>query len=119
MSTETRYMLTTPQGEISLAEISNKLAEIADNTPPGHPEHENNASMWEEILDGAEPIKWHSIEKDIAQLSLQWPGTLFTIDCEGETAETMWRLYAKDGMYQSVTAEITYPEPDPNEMKQP
>ena len=119
MSTETRYTLTTPQGGIPLEEISAKLAEIVDETPLGHPEHKTNASMWEEILDGIEPMNWHSIEKDMAQLSQQWPGVLFTIDCKGQTPEDLWRVYAKDGMYQVATAHVTYAEPDPNEMKYP
>ena len=55
----------------------------------------------------------------MAELSLHWPGVLFTVDCKGETTEDLWRVYAKDGMYQVAKAEITYPLPDPTQMRQP
>ena len=119
MSNKTKYLLTTPNGEIPLPEICAKLADIVDDTPPGHPDHQGNAAMWEDTLEGSEPMDWHSIEKDMARLSEHWPGLLFTIECKGQTPEDLWRVYAKDGLYQVTIAVVTYPEPDPNEMKRP
>ena len=59
----------------------------------------------------------------MANVSEHWPGVLFIIECKGETADDLSRVYAKDGMYQVVRAQVTYPEHDPEhdpeQMKRP
>ena len=53
----------------------------------------------------------------MANVSEHWPGVLFT--SQGRTADDLSRVYAKDGMYQVVRAQVTYPEHDPEQMKRP
>ena len=119
MPSETTYTLTISQDTPPIEEIAAKLAEIADDTPTAHPEHNSNTELWIETLEGTEPFNWHDMEKDMAKVSLHWPGVLFTVECKGETAEDLWRVYAKDGMYQIARADVTYPGQDPEKMKRP
>ena len=55
----------------------------------------------------------------MANVSEHWPGVLFIIECKGETADDLSRVYAKDGMYQVVRSQVTCPEHDPEQMKRP
>ena len=119
MSHETRYNLTTPTGHPAVEEIASKLAEICDATPPGHPEHNASTELWADTLEGRETTYWHEIEKEMAELSTNWPGILFTIDCQGQTPDDLWRVYAKDGVYQVVKPALTYPEPSPDGWRKP
>ena len=112
MPQETTYNLTTPSGQPYVEDVAAKLAELVDNTPPGHPEHHANTDLWTDVLEGNDRIHWHTAEHDMARVSLSWPGTLFTLECLGESPEDLWRVHAKDGGYQVLKPEIRYPEPD-------
>ena len=119
MSYHNTYNLTEPTENPYIEDVAAKLAELADQTPAGSPEHQQNAQSWVEVLEGMDPIQWHTIENDMARLSASWPGVLFTIDCKGETSTDLWRVYAKDGMYQIAHAYVSYPEADPEQMRRP
>jgi hypothetical protein len=63
--------------------------------------------------DGVQSCKWYNHEKDMKELSLQFPGALFTLHGEGENTGDLWNLYCQDGRLQEQHAEIVYPPFDP------
>jgi hypothetical protein len=53
-------------------------------------------------------IKWYDHEKDMGDLSEEFPDILFSLNCLGEDGER-WMIYALNGATQEVKPEIVYP----------
>ena len=113
------YYLATPLEDPQPFQVAAKLADIADGHPPGHPQHSHTARRWDHILLGIRAFQWNSPEDDMANISAHWPDTLFTITCNGEHPDDMWRIYALNGNSQLVKAQLIYPEPDAKLMTPP
>lgn len=59
--------------------------------------------------------KWYSQEKDMWELSLQFPEVLFYLHGNGEDDDDLWDEYWQNGSFQHCHAVI--PPYDPKEMK--
>lgn len=57
-------------------------------------------------------VKWYDHEKDMKQLSLQYPNSVFLLTGEGEENDDIWQKYFKNGKIQSCYAKITFDEFD-------
>lgn len=77
MSFLTRYALTWDVPEPSQEQVTARLAALMD-------EPEDDVRR---ILNEHEPAKWYDSEEHLIILSREWPGTLFSLDCEGEDGE--------------------------------
>ncbi len=62
-----------------------------------------------DLLEGATVcMKWHNHKYDIMQLSQAYPEARFLLEGEGAESGDIWRLYAKNGMYKKIYAEIVF-----------
>lgn len=61
--------------------------------------------------------KWYDYEKDMIEISKQFPGVLFTVSGEGEENDDIWRSYFKDGKTQFSKAIITFEPYDEGKLK--
>ena len=64
-----------------------------------------------------EQCKWYSHEKDMRELSAQFPDVLFTLDGEGEESGDIWTEYHKNGKMQRAQAKITRGDFDPEQLE--
>lgn len=62
----------------------------------------------DEVIQGEN--KWYSWEKDMKDISKQFPDTTICLHGEGEDREDMWYAYFKNGKEAYYKAEITYPD---------
>jgi len=88
----TDFTITTDSSAIITDLICTALAEIS-----GY-----------EFEDGNANGKWYDYEDHITQVSKQFPFVLITVDGEGEVSGDIWRLYARNGEVEKVTAQITF-----------
>lgn len=61
---------------------------------------------------GITDVSWYTYDKDIKNLSEEYPDTLITVKGNGETNGDMWVAYFKNGKSYRVAANINYPEFD-------
>lgn len=66
--------------------------------------------------NGQDQAKWYDCNKDVAAMSLEFPGVVFTLSGEGEESPDMWRAYFLEGGVQEERAKITYPPFDPKKL---
>jgi hypothetical protein len=57
-------------------------------------------------------MKWYSWDKDMKELSLEYPNLLLRLAGSGEDDGDMWCAYYMNGKSQMVKAQITYADPD-------
>jgi len=55
--------------------------------------------------------KWYDHEDDIIALSKEYPDIIFVLEGVGEEFPDAWRMWAHNGEWEKVHAEITYPMP--------
>jgi hypothetical protein len=65
----------------------------------------------------ASDCKWYEFEKDLKELSLRFPDTLFAIERVGEENPDMERVYAKNGKSVSLVARVLWPEFKEDDLK--
>lgn len=104
----TNYSLetdATPDSEVA----ENIAARLRDDEGEG-----DFVYALEEKIAGVEygprdACKWYEHQKDLVELSKQFPGVLFTLSGEGEENGDLWKLYVRNGVAQEAKAVITYP----------
>lgn len=60
---------------------------------------------------------WYDDEKEMAELSKQFPDILFTLSGSGESAEDLWKKYFRNGLVQRAPARIIYDEFDERKLR--
>lgn len=86
------------------------LGEIIDNDPDTFYGIDTNG----ESIDS---VKWYSHQKDMKEVSKQFPELVFKLSGEGEEAGDIWIEYYKNGKIQECPAKITYDEYDESKLK--
>ena len=66
------------------------------------------------FIDGyfGDDMSWYEHEKEVAELSADFPALLFYLRGEGEEAGDVWELWARNGKTVKVQAELTFREVD-------
>lgn len=62
--------------------------------------------------DEWDTMKWYGHDEDMKALSLEYPNVMFVLTGAGEESGDFWRSFYKNGVWQTVTGEVTYPDPD-------
>ena len=76
-------------------------------------------SKYSEIKNGyLYDAKWYDWERDLIQVSSEFPEVFITVDGDGEESDDIWRAFIKDGAIQFAAARIVYDEYDPAKMQQ-
>lgn len=57
-----------------------------------------------------EPIKWYEHDKDMVNLSKEYPEVIFLLEGEGEEPDDHWRELYYDGNCARAQAVISFPE---------
>ena len=70
----------------------------------------------DEELDCWEPAKWYEEEKQMKQLSAEFPEVHFTVHGEGESNEDIWDHHYLGGKIQRCEAKIVIPPFDPDKL---
>ncbi len=65
----------------------------------------------------SQEVKWYDHDKDMLQLSREFPDIVFTLDGEGEENGDIWKAYYHNGKFVKNRAEIKFPEYNPNDLK--
>ncbi len=89
----------------AMNQVTGKLTEMRDGLSPGDPGFENAGKNWDLILTGVMDTHWPDAESDVAEISRQWPDSVFTLDGEGEERQGNWRTYFQNGMRDARTGE--------------
>lgn len=63
-----------------------------------------------------EGMKWYDHNKDMKELSKQFPNILFKLHGNGEDFYDTWNKYFLNGKMQFCQAEIVYPPFDPDKL---
>jgi len=58
--------------------------------------------------NSVERTKWYEHADDMKEMSLAFPGVLFTLSGEGEDAGDIWKEYYLDGKYQADKAVLRF-----------
>lgn len=116
MGYDTTYNLSWDEEKgPSREEVAAAMAEIAEGATPGQSDFERQRNAWAEILDGDPAVRWYQNEQDMRRLSVRWPGTIFTLDKDGELGDRS-RDYHQNGLMQEVPGETWYPPFDPSKL---
>ena len=119
MSYETTYSLSWDGTSPTKEEMAQALAENVDGSTPGQQDYEDVISGWMEMLEGdITETRWESREKDIAKISMIWPGTLFMLSMQGEQGGSHQDYYL-NGLVQTVQGEIVFPPFQPEHLREP
>lgn len=63
-------------------------------------------------------VKWYDWKEDMAKMSADIPGVLFTLTGQGENGmNDIWRAYFFNGLYQHEKAQIAFSEFDKDKLK--
>lgn len=108
MGYNTRYSLKV-KGELT-EEMVLKLMEI-------NPGYFYNKECVYELKNFSMIAKWYDHENDMRELSECFPGTIFTLEGEGEESGDLWRKYFLRGKMQGVHAEIIFEEFNPLKLR--
>lgn len=111
MSYDTRHRLNWNDGP-SREEVIEAIARVS-----GDPD----TQYWDGVTSGDSAVSWYDHETNVARMSEQFPGTVFTLEGEGESGpnEDMWKKYFRNGLVQRAPAAITYPEFDESLLAEP
>ena len=58
--------------------------------------------------------KWYEHDRDMTELSKQFPNVIFQLDGNGEESEDIWTSWYHDGKIQGGHVKIIYPEFSPD-----
>ena len=56
-------------------------------------------------------MKWYDHEDDVIAISKEYPNIVFVLEGIGEEFPDAWRMWAHNGEWEKVSAEVTYPMP--------
>lgn len=68
----------------------------------------------DENLDGLDAVKWYEEERDMTEVSIEFPHVYFIVNGEGEDREDIWEHHYRNGMFQELYASLVFPELDPD-----
>ena len=83
------------------------MAKICDCSPEAIADDEAEYCFYE-------AYKWYDHNKDMIEISKQFPDILFILDGTGEDHEDIWRTYYHNGKYEETYARIAFPMPKVN-----
>lgn len=65
------------------------------------------------VLDiyGSNEVKWYDHDKDMIEISKQFPDYTFQLHGDGEETDDFWFSYYKNGEYEYCPAVLKYEEP--------
>lgn len=61
-------------------------------------------------------IKWYGYDKDMKQISLEFPDVILTLDGLGEEALDIWKAYYKNGKGFKTRAKTVFEEYDESKL---
>lgn len=67
-------------------------------------------------FDQGEEVKWYEHEEDMKKFSKRFPDIVFCLEGRDEEGE-VWRKYFKDGKFQYVKPQITWPDYNVRDIK--
>ena len=91
-------------GKISLENIVKGALDDPQNFPTSY-----GCSFQGCCDDG--PIKWYDHDDEMKRLSKHFPDVVFILKGDGEDSDDRWVTYYKNGISQSFTATVVFPEP--------
>ncbi|ASR77580.1 hypothetical protein SEA_PARADIDDLES_99 [Streptomyces phage Paradiddles] len=53
-------------------------------------------------------LKWYDWEKDMKQLSREWPNVLFILEGDGEETGDLWKAWFRNGEMHKLEAKIVF-----------
>lgn len=81
---------------------------------------ENDEDTFYGIDENGEPVdcvKWYDHEKDMINVSKEYPELVFKLTGEGEEAGDLWHKYFKNGKKQVCEAKIVFDEFDESKLR--
>lgn len=107
MGYSTGYYLDVHRGDLQIQDILEAVGE------------EFGGLYYAVDIDGdrLDDVKWYDHEKDMRELSIKYPETVFVLRGEGEENDDSWYKYFKNGKMQDCYAKITYDEYNENELR--
>ena len=76
--------------------------------------------IWESsdtFIGGSYYGRWYDWDRDLINLSSEYPEIFIVVDGDGEERDDFWRAFIKDGAIQYSGGHIVYDEYDPEKMK--
>lgn len=70
---------------------------------------EDNGTVFALVLENDDASKWYDNEKEMIELSKEFPDVLFKLHGAGEESEDIWDEYFMNGKSQYCEAEFTIP----------
>ena len=103
----TNFNLTMlPEPDINFGtEIMKAIAAKIDNKDP------NDISDYDAEWCLGDSLKWYDHDKDMIEVSKQFPDITFILDGEGEDNDDIWKAYYKNGEMEVIQARIVFDEP--------
>ena len=108
MSYYTQYTLTWNTPEPTEDQMVNAVAPLL--LEQGQAITPTQLDWVQSIITGGDTTKWYNSDQQFAELSKQWPNTVFSMHCEGEDGEK-WVTFFQNG--RALTEAITQPEFEP------
>ncbi len=78
--------------------------------------HDDASYALDNDLSASDSCKWYEHEKDVRELSAQFPTLFITLRGDGEEQGDQWIEYYKAGKMQRVEAKITFAPFDPKKL---
>ena len=97
MAYMTYYYVEISDPGPSTEDLERQLTWVADKTLPGNPQYEEKSRFWAEVLSGDLDASWYDHREHMQQISLEWPGVLFTLTGRGDDQDDQWVEYHMDG----------------------
>ena len=86
----THHDLEVDDCEIEMEAIAKTIGEVTNDV---------DDRWWQAAITGEESCKWYSCHEDMAKVSAEYPGVLFTMRGEGEETGDQWIAYYRDGKH--------------------
>ena len=113
MSYYTQYTLTWDTPKPDVDQMVNAVAPLL--LEEGEAITPTQLELVRSIITGADTAKWYNSDHQFAELSKQWPNTVFSMRCKGEDGD-QWVTYFQNG--RALTEAIIEPEFDPDRFDQ-
>lgn len=118
----TRYEFNTMKNRYKVSEIVLYMKTECFKYGKFHPfkyefdDHLHNDNTCDFYFDMSDADKWYDHDKEMTELSLKFPETLFYLYGEGEECGDSWYTYYKNGKMQHCPAIITYDKYDESKL---
>ena len=83
--------LTIEEGEVTVDEVAETVAEVTKDT---------DVRFWKSVLNGETEVKWYDHTSDMKQVSVKYPDALLVLSGEGEENDDCWVEYHRNGKVQ-------------------